>query len=660
MNDNFENDNQDENDNSNTHKDYIEHPTVAESETVADVDEDAKIRNDDSLSEFEKFRRLLDLYEADNDPAHLVYIEMYIFSRSWDTDKIFDESLETLRPRIIAAMKSAVQPVEIENRRYIGYDEIRELREPYETPLMVLAALIDIYGDYQDEALTKKVIDLFHGSQAFVYENPLKENADYWEIWARFSLVSSDVAAEALRKIDSKRAFEIFKSQIYIKIIEHQNQIVRMDDNEAKEKFAIIYDRTHAALKQILKTKHPEALNLVIKLLVTHHYHEAQIMELSDDKGSSGISFAEQASLQLQDAIVSDGVGWKVIIDKLCAELDAQGVQRDDIHPDWLKMVAKAVLRTNFGSDHSEDEALVGEAYNEKYIYPYSDYLVELSATTYAGNPRIGAIIGDLALQAMKRGALLHSIERYEEKNPNGVDAVKTVRIALGSQDAIEPLMKVLQENLDSNFQQVISVLNEQTQERWLQTIRDARIGFYTRMVMSVIVFAVGIFLVLASSWQFLFGNTTSEELFGTGVSFVAGLGTMFAVVYTGPLKEIRKSINDLSSANMSFISYIHRILQISNSYSFLYLKQKIDFDQMGKSSDLLESAMRDTIAMMYINPDNDSFTEHMWKETLRGISNPTPNLSTTAPMPPQNVQSLPQVQPPPEQGYLPPPTAAG
>jgi hypothetical protein len=115
-------------------------------------------------------------------------------------------------------------------------------------------------------------------------------------------------------------------------------------------------------------------------------------------------------------------------------------------------------------------------------------------------------------------------------------------------------------------------------------------------MVMSIVVFALGVVLVVASSAQFLFGDLDTTAAWGTGGTFVGGLTTMLLVTYSGPLKDIRQSMSDLGSATVAFIGYVHQVLQISHTFTALYLRDRITFDDLDKSSKLLRDATRDTI----------------------------------------------------------------
>ena len=120
---------------------------------------------------------------------------------------------------------------------------------------------------------------------------------------------------------------------------------------------------------------------------------------------------------------------------------------------------------------------------------------------------------------------------------------------------------------------------------------------------MSVTVFAVGILLVIASSIRFFVGGLDTAQAWGTGGTLVGGLTTMLAITYTGPLKDIRQSINDLGSATVAFIGYVHQVLQISHTFTALYLREQISFDDVEKASTLLRAATQDAVASLTGTP---------------------------------------------------------
>jgi HEAT repeat protein len=176
-----------------------------------------------------------------------------------------------------------------------------------------------------------------------------------------------------------------------------------------------------------------------------------------------------------------------------------------------------------------------------------------------------------------------------------GEDEVyRSLRIQIGGTLALDPILTALQQNLYQNFTAPIADLNKRTQDDWRSTIEAAHLGFRLRMWMSVLVFVVGMAVVITSASVFLFGGVSGDRLWGTGVTFAGGLGAMLAVVYSGPLREIRQSVADLGASSAAFIGFIHRILQASHTFSYYYLKSTITFLEAGESSDLISKALTD------------------------------------------------------------------
>lgn len=170
----------------------------------------------------------------------------------------------------------------------------------------------------------------------------------------------------------------------------------------------------------------------------------------------------------------------------------------------------------------------------------------------------------------------------------------RQLRIDVGGQLALNPILSALYQNLQKNFTQPIAKLNRKTEKDWRRTVRAAHLGFQVRMWMSIVVFVVGIVILSTSAYQFLFTDVSGARLWGTGVTFAGGLGAMLAVIYAGPLRDIRRSVNDLGGASAAFIGFIHRVLQTSHTYSYFYLKSAITFDQTEEASQLISSALLD------------------------------------------------------------------
>jgi HEAT repeat protein len=223
-----------------------------------------------------------------------------------------------------------------------------------------------------------------------------------------------------------------------------------------------------------------------------------------------------------------------------------------------------------------------------------TDFLIEKALDQ---DDRMTAILAKLIIDSASESVLLagERINSYEKTHQTPPDKFRKLRIEIGGETALDPIMQVLQDDLQIYFRKPISELNQLTQNNWQKTILYAQYGFLARITMSIVVFIVGMVLLSISSWRIMFGQLDQAQLFGAGISFVSGLGSMLLVIYRGPLREIRESVNDLGIASAAFIAYIHRVLQISHTFSFHYLKQQITFEALEKSSKLIKDAMDDT-----------------------------------------------------------------
>lgn len=255
-----------------------------------------------------------------------------------------------------------------------------------------------------------------------------------------------------------------------------------------------------------------------------------------------------------------------------------------------------------------------------------TDYLIA-QAVDHAQDERLIAILAALVIASANSSMTLAAdrIDAYQKKSGVKAEQLQPLRVEVGGSKALTPILGQLEENLKTNFQEPVNRLNQRTSRVWQQTIRIAQIGFGLRAAMSVALFLIGAYLVLDSYQLFKSGTLDQAQFFGPGVSFVAGLGTMLTMVFTGPLKEIRKAVGDVGMASAIFIAYIHRILQISHTFSYYYLERKIDFTELEKAANLIEDTMRDTVEMLQTNDSDGGKGQAL----LQRLQNPNENNET-------------------------------
>lgn len=211
------------------------------------------------------------------------------------------------------------------------------------------------------------------------------------------------------------------------------------------------------------------------------------------------------------------------------------------------------------------------------------------------------ALFAELIVQSVERDLELagERLNVFQREHQITEEALQALRVQIGGEAALSPILKTLEINLKENFQEPINRLNEETQGQWRKTIKYSQIGFATRMAMSAIVFAAGMALIVFSGVALIAGDLETERLLGPGISFLSALGTVLLLIYSGPLKEIRRSMVDLGAASAAFIGYVHRVLQVSHTFSAYYLQRQMTFSENKKSCELIDDAMRDTIEML-------------------------------------------------------------
>jgi HEAT repeat protein len=331
-------------------------------------------------------------------------------------------------------------------------------------------------------------------------------------------------------------------------------------------------------LMEFLRTDPDEAIRLRCCLLLGRMKAAAALpvlwRALLDDKST-------RVRAAACDALVAiDGLDAK--LDQFLRSLDELNLARGQFDADAVvRALSGQATSTGDGSGEELGRALIGRAEN-----------ADTRRTDAIASLLIAAYGGDV-------GRVADALDEHERRRGSDPEALQALRIATGGERVLDPILRKLETNLDIYFQRPISKLNDLTQTNWQSTVQSARRGFATRMVMSTIVFAVGMLLLVGSAARFLFGGLTGSELWGTGVSFVTGIGAMLLVVYSGPLKDIRQSVSDLGAQNAAFIAFVHRILQCSHTFSAYYLNQEMTFEQLAAAEKLIERALSATLGAL-------------------------------------------------------------
>lgn len=224
-----------------------------------------------------------------------------------------------------------------------------------------------------------------------------------------------------------------------------------------------------------------------------------------------------------------------------------------------------------------------------------------LIAAALGAGERLVGVVAVVLVACCGRDATVAGdlVNRYAEAHAGSEEELQQLRVEIGGTRALDPLFVRLQENLQEYFQKPIHELNTRTQQSWQEAVERARLAFMIRIVMSAVVFVVGVVLVLASAAAFIFGDLDTTQAWGTGGTLAGGVGAMLAITYTGPLKDVRLSVRDLASATTAFIGYVHQVLQVSHTFSSCYLQGRMTYADLERSSQLLSKATQEAVALL-------------------------------------------------------------
>lgn len=269
------------------------------------------------------------------------------------------------------------------------------------------------------------------------------------------------------------------------------------------------------------------------------------------------------------------------VITALVAALQQSGAARKDVQPALVAAALAPALKSGYPDGTTVFDALIEAA--------------------LVADDRVNELLADLLSACCDENADMAGdlVNAYEKRHPGDAEALTRLRVALGGQRALDPILRQLQDDLRQFFQIPVDQLNTETRRAWERASERARQAFAVRVAMSVGVFVVGLLLVTASAAKFLFGSLDGAAAWGTGGTFVGGITTMLAVTYSGPLKDVRDSVRDLGSATAAFIGFVHQVLQISHTFSSLYLRDRITFEDTAKASDLLQKATAAAVASL-------------------------------------------------------------
>jgi HEAT repeat protein len=141
----------------------------------------------------------------------------------------------------------------------------------------------------------------------------------------------------------------------------------------------------------------------------------------------------------------------------------------------------------------------------------------------------------------------------------------------LGGEAAVRTLQAQRTKALDT-YTKLLGDADKQIMTQFDLLMSRARYAFSMSMVMHAVIFSVGVLMLGVGLYFALYGGfETFQRYIGAGAA-ATSLGTLLALFYRDPLKNIRQSVTRLMQVNVIFLGYMRQINQTDATFKQLFL----------------------------------------------------------------------------------------
>ena len=406
----------------------------------------------------------------------------------------------------------------------------------------------------------------------------------------------------------------------------------------------IHYFNSDESVNDILKQLEIESL-IDIKTRIIHLLGESsnelaipKLIELLDDPYDSVRSFAAQALGQIRSIISleplvkrlnkewSDIVGVEII--NAIVAVDGPNVVPTLIallRDDKKSIIQKRVAALSLGNIASNtDEEVI------QILLEYSCSSDRIM--TYTATDAMIKLLGneDAALRLAKFGLLDNNANIIPQianairlvgdkkaieylnsvKDPSKMDKAHTLMEHIGGPEAMSVLVETRIEALNKAKSRV-EEFDQQGLTIFQDTIVQAKRGFSLNLLMSEIIFIVGIFLLCFSIYLILQPTSNNFNLLFGASSGLTGIGTILMMFYHGPSERINRAVTNLVQIEIAFLGYIRQVTQIMAMFEREYLNDDFNIDELIKLLDYIENTLKVTMPLVHeytvnSSPDKD------------------------------------------------------
>jgi len=142
----------------------------------------------------------------------------------------------------------------------------------------------------------------------------------------------------------------------------------------------------------------------------------------------------------------------------------------------------------------------------------------------------------------------------------------------LGGQTAAEILTAERTKALE-NYTHILSDADKDVRDHFKELMSQAKFAFWLSLAMHVVVFAIGVWMLIASlSLALNSGLNTLSTWIGVGGAGASALLILLTAFYRNPLRNVRASLNALMQVDVVFLGYVRQINQIDATFKHMFL----------------------------------------------------------------------------------------
>lgn len=213
-----------------------------------------------------------------------------------------------------------------------------------------------------------------------------------------------------------------------------------------------------------------------------------------------------------------------------------------------------------------------------------------LEAACKAGPGQIEAF--GRALRWMKRDSLVAELENLMDTlSLEDQQVVRNLLSEIGGAAAFQKLRASTR--AVAQYTEALQQAEARISDLFDRSVDEARSGFKMAGLMDVCVFAVGLFLILASALTALLGSGDLSGWAGVGMAGGGVLGVVYGVLIAKPRKQIMEAVNHLMHVKLVFLGYLRGLHQIDQAFTRRMLEEKpMPLDEVERFRLMVEKAM--------------------------------------------------------------------